>query len=260
MTNLAAQETEFFSHLSTLVDSLDYFKLGEEALAPSEAEITILIPREEVDNDLEPFAKELQRLNRILEPFVEVVVGSRPPIPVRSISSSQFNIFLLAIPTVAAEVGRAVSRVLGVYQQILDIRKSRGELEAAGVGEDILRRIDQEAANRMSQAIEPMITEILGRAVQTITLERKNELTKDLRTSLNGIANRIDKGYNIDVRMGEPEPPASDEERETESENEALYQEIRRLSDQLQFAPRPGKPILHLPESTDPDEGNGSVA
>lgn len=261
---LAGQVAELYAQLDSLVNALDHFNLGEEDLTSDEAEITVLIPREAVDGDLAPLGIELQKLDQILGPFQEVITGSRPPIVVRSISSSQFTIYLAATPLWGLAFARAVSQILTIYQQVLDIRKSRTELENAGIKAETLAEIDEQAANRMKEAIEPMVEDILQRAVDA-NAERVNELRTDLRYALNAIANRIDKGYSLDVRMGEPddvdEPDIEDEEGdggEAGPSEVEVWQEMQTLSSRLRFAAWAGKPILHLPEST--DDGDGQPA
>jgi hypothetical protein len=77
---------------------------------------------------------------------------------------------------------------------------------------------------------------------------RKNEIGNALHLSLNMLANRIDRGYNIDVRIG---PPHSNAKKE---ENEAVAT-IKAATPSLQFIRVDGDPILSLPEKEESDEG-----
>lgn len=66
-----------------------------------------------------------------------------------------------------------------------------------------------------------------------------------MRWYLNGIANRIDVGYNIDVRAG---APTDDEDENIPSSFGEALQTIRAASLNLRFINRTGEPILSLPE------------
>ena len=71
-----------------------------------------------------------------------------------------------------------------------------------------------------------------------------------MKYSLKKIANRIDRGFNIEVRMEEPLQPADTDEAAT-AEVKALsrsHEKIREASETLQFLKLEGEPILRLAE------------
>jgi len=76
---------------------------------------------------------------------------------------------------------------------------------------------------------------------------RKNELTTEIRCSLNAIANRIDKGYNIEVRVR----PITheDEGQKVKTEDAKNIDIILTAAKALQFLKVGGDPVLGLPES-----------
>lgn len=74
---------------------------------------------------------------------------------------------------------------------------------------------------------------------------RKNELTKSVRISLNKIANRIDNGFNIEVRAA---PATKPDEIENNPILLKAIETIQAATSNMQFLKLEGNPILRLPE------------
>jgi hypothetical protein len=74
-----------------------------------------------------------------------------------------------------------------------------------GLTDEQLAGVTEAANTRMKEAVDQTVEVLIS---QTGVPEggRKNELRIELRGALSAIANRIDIGYNIDVRANEPEP------------------------------------------------------
>ena len=125
--------------------------------------------------------------------------------------------------------------MLGHYKTLLEIRKLNLEIKKLGVPEESAKGIE-EYANRHGG--------------------RKNELTTAIRFSLNIIANRIDQGYNIEVRC-EPLPTADSEHT---AEQRAAIATVQANAANMKFLKLDGKPILKLAEkigeSKDKAEGS----
>ncbi|MCP3879976.1 MAG: hypothetical protein GY701_16525, partial [Sulfitobacter sp.] len=122
--------SELQAQLTSLLDSLTWFDIGAEELASGQFEVDILIPREAVRNELGRLGDEFREIEDLLLPFVELATGSRPPIEVRTIASSDFTVFLMALPAAAACVAKAVEKILDVYKRIMDIRLVKAQIEA----------------------------------------------------------------------------------------------------------------------------------
>jgi hypothetical protein len=172
---------------------MDQLDIGAEDLEPGGAEVTVSIPLPAVRSELQPFGQELVELQRIFGPFLEVGTGSRPQLSLRSISSSDFTLFIVASPLIVTELGWGVKSVLDVYKTLLEIRKLRSELKDAGASEETLAAVDRDADSIMDRGLAPAAEEIVASAQANIT-ERKAKLKIEVRASLNALANRIDKG------------------------------------------------------------------
>lgn len=158
-------------------------------------------------------------------------------------------------------VARAVNEILGVYKNILDIREARQRLKDSGVPDEALAGVDGHANEAMAERNEQLAQELVEELPLSSSVDegRKNELTIELRLSLNALANRLDKGYEIDVRA--PEPPAAPDDGDDADDGDARspgelvdldYQrQIREISPRLRSERPMGASILSLPEKTD---------
>ncbi len=240
--------------------SLDFFEIGRERLSPGEFEIGFMIPRVEVDGGLEKLGKEFVRLKRIIAPFSELAGQSRPEFRVRSISSSEFQVFLESTPATAVLFTAALERVLAIYSQILDIRLKHRELaEKDQVPDEYLKGLADYATGLMDAKTHE-IAESLVAKEGAVDEGRDNELRTELRLQLNALAERIDRGYNVEVRAGElPEP--TDDDDDDEGLNQATRVATKAVLDaqkKLEFMNVSGKPILSLETPDESSEGTAT--
>jgi len=240
---LASEVEEVQGGLTDLLGGLGYFVIGAEELPPGEAEVGVLIPRVAVKNELSELGGELVELDAILGPFLELGTGTRPPIKIASVASSDFGVFVEMVPQAAALVALAVERVIHGYKTVLEIRALRAGLAEQHVPDEALAGIEAHANSVMGDSITSVIEELLEESAVGDE-GRKNELRTELRKSLNKLANRIDQGYNIDVRAGDvPAEAQGDDDGVT-----SAVSSIRNASPNLKFINRSGLPILSLSE------------
>jgi hypothetical protein len=249
ITQIVTDAQALVAALEQLLAALVFFNVGAEELEPGEAEVGVTIPRLAVKEELPALGTEFEELQKILGPFLELAEGSRSPLKVRTISSSDFAVFVAMTPGAALSVAMAMDKILDVYKKILEIRRLHHELANQGVSAEALEPIQAEANARMAAETERVADEMVDAAAMTDGT-RANELKIELRLSLNALANRVDHGYNIDVRA-QPEP--DNEENEDQPGATAISQAlhgINELAPKLAFVNRSGQPILRLPEGT----------
>ncbi|MGD9523161.1 MAG: hypothetical protein AB7N73_06840 [Gemmatimonadales bacterium] len=234
--------------VTSLLSGFHSLKVPSEELAPGEVELGILIPRDAVQNKLLEFGQELSRLNATLAVFSELAGGGRPGFALRTISSSGLSVFLDVSPAVGACIAIAIERTVALYKQLLEIRKLRMELEGQGVPASVLAPIDRHANMHMANGLDPVVEELISRYWRGDDEPRKNELRTELRNALNAIANRIDAGYNLEVRTTPPE--ASDDADMDEAES-SEFSVIAEAASNMRFLRTQGRPLLSLPESED---------
>jgi hypothetical protein len=237
----------FKSALDQLVAAFSHFKIGSETLAPGEAEITLLIPREAVDDKLGEFTDELEEMGFILNTLSEVATGHKDDLKIRTVSSSKLMVFLAAAYPLARIVAKVIDFVVAQYKKILEIKKLHSEMERLGVPEDISEKTKAHANTRMGEEIEKFTVEIMEEYKSVPHPGgRQHELRNAVKFSLNMVANRIDRGFNIEVRI-EP-PKALSTKTGDDGEVQKAVQTIQAASVNMQYMKLEGPPILTLPE------------
>ena len=237
--------------MEQLLDAFVKLGIDSEELDPGECELGLLIPRNAVKNKLESFASELTLLNKTFGTFSELATGSRPGFDIRTISSTDLTVFLELGPVVCACAAVAIERVVGLYKQLLEIRLLRKQLVEQGVTEKALQGVDSHANSHMKDGIDKVIADLIEKYAANHDEGRRNELRTELRHALNRIANRIDTGYNFEVRV---QPIAKSDAKEgVKQEDLAALAVALQASKGVQFLKSGGTPILSLPEPPDPE-------
>lgn len=236
----------FKNALDQAVSALRHFQIGDETLSPGQCEIGVLIPRKAVGNHLPEFAEELKELSFILNTFSEVATGKKGDLPIRTISSTDLMVYLEAVLPFAACLSVAIERTVSLYKQLLEIRKLRQDLKKQGIPDEQTAGIESYANNLMENGIEKVSVEIVDKFYHKKDPGRKNELVNAVRISLNRVANRIDRGYNLEVRV-EPISQKEEEAKKDPHVREAIST-IQSATPKMQFLKLEGEPILKLPE------------
>ena len=230
----------------------DFFNIGSEELDPGEFEIEFLIPRPAIKNDLGALGDEFNQVKRILGPFLELGTGSRPDIAVRAIASSEFQLLLVGIPGAALMLSKALDYLASAYQKLVSIREAQQKLKDAGVSKGTLESVTRDADGKIDKEIDALIEQLLAQAEVKPDPDRRNELEHELRRALRSLALRIDRGYVMDVRVGQLPPPAEDEAEENVDEKlRRIVDEVFERQERLQYTNLTGEPLLELPESID---------
>lgn len=243
--------------LDQLLAGLSHLGVGSENLETGEAEVGILIPRAVIENELGQLGDEFVQLQRLLGPFLEIATGSRPAVEVRTISSTDFGVFLDIAPEAAAFLAVAVERVVALYKNLLEIRTLRQGLRDQGVPDASLAGVDEHANEHMTAGIAGAVDELVDDR-SGIESGRKHELKTELRSALHAIANRIDKGYDIDVRAEAPDESAEDSGATSVDELARAFRTIANVAPGLRFINRSGEPILSLPEAPQPADDSST--
>ncbi|MFA5344291.1 MAG: hypothetical protein WC381_10045 [Kiritimatiellia bacterium] len=238
----------FKNALDQITSALRHLHIGDEKLSPGECEIGVLIPRDAVKNHLLEFADELKELGFILNTFSEVATGKKDELAIRTISSSDLLVYLQAAAPYAACLAVSIERVVALYKQLLEIRKLREGIRKQGVPEDQTTGIETYANNLMETGIDKIAVEVVSEYHKKDDKGRKNELTNAVRISLNKIANRIDRGFNLEVRV---EPLAKKNDQEEDKRLQTAIAAIQAATANMQFVKLNGQPILRLPEAVE---------
>lgn len=249
--NIHEELNKFKDSIDNIVSSFSSLNIGEEDLDPGECELGILVPRVFVNNNLEEFSEELDELDFVVKNFEEISTGKREDLSIKTISSSDLMVFLDIVPKVGVCLAIAIERIITLYKKILEIRKLHSELEDQGIPEKNLEGVKKYSNSSMSSGINELADDIMDRFYEGNSNDRKNELKNELKITLNKIANRVDKGFNFEIRVEKEESDENDAEESSQDEN---FNIIQGASKELRFLNLSGSPILSLPEQTDEEE------
>lgn len=246
LQSINSELTRFSQTIDSLVKAFADLGIGREELDAGEAEVGVMVPRTYVSNSLEQFAKELGELDKILKVFAEITTGKRPKFDINSISSSELSIYVAAIPQIAACLAVAIERIVALYKQSLEIRKLKNELEKFEIEKAGLKAIENSVKDKMERGIATLIDDLLEEFYDGNDHARRNELRVELKYTLRKLANRIDRGFNIEVRAELPDE--GEAESDKEAEGIEFIERIKQVEKELEFLKVEGKPILRLAE------------
>ena len=256
LDKLLARVNELNTGLTNTNSGLNSLKIEKDSLKPGECEIGVLIPRNYIDNELGQFADEIKELNFIFNNYAELITGKKQTFQLRQLSTSDPLITIGTVTVIAAGVAKTIGWLIDNYKKLLEIKRLRAELKKQGLSDETLQGITDHSNSFMETAIDEIVIKI-GKEYNSAEDGRKNELLNGVRISLNKIANRIDHGFNFEVRIEIPKKKADEKESEKESKEITA---IKTASESLQFIKTEGEPILSLPENGDTKKDDSKKA
>ncbi len=250
IVKIREEMAELLEGLNHLIEGFERFSIEMDELEPYEAELGVLIPRNNDGVKLSGLVVDLKNLNQELGVFQELVTGKAENFEVRSISSSELQFFLDILPETAAKIAGAIWALTLAYDKLLDIRIKRKEFEENDAPESVIEQLDNWAENLMGDSIKDLATELLE---QHSDIERpdgrEHELETSLRVTLKKMSGRLDVGYLFSVRVGaEPEADEEDEDYDEEEHERQVevVRSIQRDGSKIEHRVLPGDPVLPL--------------
>lgn len=244
--------------LDQMITSFKTLELESEDIQPGECEVGVLVPRKFVDNDLKSLSDEFKNIGEIFGVFEEIATGGRSGFKVNSISSSDFGLYIAAAAPVVLIVSQAIDKLMSAYRKYWEVKKIKEELERnQQVPDSNLKGLSEHIDSIVKNNIEELIEELIAQAHESLDQGRKNELRIELNLSLNKLANRLDRGFNIEIRINPPEIDASSENGPGDDEPGggesadvvSLYQNIKSHSKNFSYIENDNEPIIFLTES-----------
>lgn len=238
----------FQTAINNALGSFKILNIEHEELNEGECEFGYTIPRDYVENKLSSFKDEVAELSFILNHVSEAVNGEKEEFKVKTISSSDFLLYIIIGLQVAEVLSKATERILNHYKQILEIKNLRNQLKEKGVPASKTKDIETHANGMMETEIKKIAKEVIEEHYKGEN-GRKNELENGLVISLNKLANRIDNGFNVEIRVKPLSPPKENEEATEDYQAKVdLVKQIQKSSKNIEFIETKGESILGLKE------------
>jgi hypothetical protein len=186
-------------------------KLGieEYQVADGEFEVGLTLPIRRDKAQLKSLSKEIEDWNKILRPFQEAAGDDEREVQVRSISNSEFLLFLAASPWVADKLLAVVERLLTVYDKILDIRRKWRELVDLGVPTQDLAAARRTEKQLLDDAVAELASEVMKDVSKSVTANRRTEVEAAITISIRGVAKFLDRGGAVEVASPDIDEPGT---------------------------------------------------
>ncbi len=263
ISTLAAEIATFQAAAKSVTNGLSKLNVSADQLEATEHELGVAIPGAFIGPNLEGLAKELKSLDRHVKAFAEVTDADTASCKLRSIGTGCFEVFAVAPSATAAAIAFAIERIVVLYKSMLEIRVLRKQLVEKQAPAEALRLLEEDERKRVTRDLDTVRDEILSTYAGETKPDkaRRNELKVALGQALHYLAERIDRGFDFEIRTApvvEQEPAA-----EPSGEISAAAAEERRLSNVVQQGralrglERVSEPVLCLPAPPEPvDNGD----
>lgn len=259
---LRSQVNDFFPTVQAIDDNLAKLKIGIEDIPTDSAEIEILIPESMIDGHLKGFVKETQYIETSISDIREVVTGERTPLEIRSLSSGSVELYIYVDPVTGAAVLNFVSAVVLLISNIVQTRRSRESLEQQDAPKSAIKELKSWEEQRIKKEIDKLSNDLIKQYKGEEG--RKNELKNALSLSLKRLANRIDRGMDIDVTTAITSESEGDETTEEGKQSRAKKQSIDRIRESgsiISQIERTEEPVVQLDikDNEEDEEGEKST-
>jgi hypothetical protein len=247
VADLGTERQKFLQRLQEVITSLRYFGIKSEWPHPGSGDVGFLIPREMFQNNLLGLAKEFGELNRIIATFSELATGEVEEVEVHEISTTDPVIFLGVGVATLTMIGHATTWALDTWKKLLEIRALHDQAKAAKMPQAILDGIKNQIDETVQRRIEEHAEKV---APVTADEGRQHELNTQLQWTLRQILAKVERGMTVEIRFLPPSrnPDTPDEEKVTAAQD-AAFQELQEIAQQLEFPALQGEPLLALEAS-----------
>jgi hypothetical protein len=260
LQKIAAEVEHFAGIVKQTIEGFEALHIDYDRLLPGETEFGVLIPWAVIDSNLEGLQKETREFDKALKIVSELVEESPQSPHIRSVGSSNLQLFLSSTPAIAACLIAAVERLCALYKQILEIRSLRKQLREKSLPKELTAPIEAHEEIMASNEIEKIADALVKEFSKVKDKGRENELRNGLVVTLRFFAAQIDAGVDMEARSEPPKAKtiADDQGESIKSpKTKRALEEARRLAARIQSGgtvmrtlKRGGGPVLTLAEGT----------
>ncbi|MCL2520614.1 MAG: hypothetical protein FWE37_06405 [Spirochaetaceae bacterium] len=251
---IAKRVTSLVTAITQLTAINKILHIGTQKLQSGQSELEALVPRTAINDNMEEFLSETKKLKMFVDVFNELVTGTRGGVKLKTIASSDYSLTVAISPKVGLCMLKAVSLTIVAYKHVLDIRKHYMGLKyGLGVPLNEVENLEKYANEKMEESLVQGITQLAEENISSVIKpERKTELLVLIHGAIRELANRIDRGYCVDVRFSD----GRIDDDMTIEEEKKVREQIKELSKHLEFKNVSGGRILSLQEVNAPASFN----
>lgn len=245
---------KFFEKVKTLDSTFSDLEIEYDELEPGEFEIGFSFPHEVIGTDIESLEKEFHRLDFALKTLQEISLGKVGQVSIKTISASEWQVFLESLPALAACTAVAIERIVALYKNNLEIKLLKQQLDE--------RNLPKKVTKPLQDHIEQAVKEELRRIAEDLVEEfykvkddgRKNELKNQASQALQYLADRMDHGATVEVHAEPPDEPKQEAGEEGAENNidSKILDEYHRVNEIANRVNQSSKLTLALEHSSGP--------
>lgn len=254
--------TTYLGSITNIINEFETLEIEYEELEPGEFEGGISIPRDVIEPSLEDLAKEFSSIDTFVKTIKEIVGDEPTSVGVKTITSTEWQIFIEYTPEAAACAALAIERIVALYKNHLEIRKLKMDMEQKELPETVTKPMQEYIDGIVKEKLREIGEEVVDTYYKQDDDGRKNELKNKLTHSLRYVAKRIDHGATFQTDARAPEEPKPEEgKEEIDDEKLAKYNTAKELAEyvnetnkEITRLQRSDQPTLMLTDDTDEEE------
>ncbi len=256
--------TTYLGSITNIISEFEALEIEYDELRPGEFEGGISIPRDVIEPSLEDLSKEFASIDTFVKTIKEIVGDEPTSVGVKTITSTEWQIFIEYIPEAAACAALAIERIVALYKNHLEIRKLKMDMEQKELPETVTKPMQEYIDGIVKEKLREIGEEVVDAYYKQDDDGRKNELKNKLTRSLRYVAKRIDHGatFQTDARAPE-EPQPEDGKEEINAEKLDKYNTAKELAEyvnetnkEITRLQRSDQPTLMLTDDPDGEEGS----
>lgn len=223
----------FLQNVKQTLTGMQELKLSGSVPPAGHADITFVIPRSLFDDQLEPFAKELTFISRLIKDISEAGTGKAEAPVLESLSSSTPTVAILAGVGAIKTIAEAVKAFLEVWKQVQELRDTRNKITELGLSGAAISELD----DRITEVVEQVVETTTTTSIELYKGEsgRRNELESAIRQNTRRLFGQIERGLVVQFRA-EPDDESDDKQDDLEA--------ISALSRTMEFPAIASSPLL----------------
>ena len=256
--------TKYIASINNIIDEFEALEIEYEELSSGEFEGGISIPRDAIAPSLDDLSKEFASIDTYVKTINEIVGNETSSPEVKTITSTEWQIFIEYIPEAAACAAFSIERIVALYKNHLEIRKLKMDMDQRELPESITKPMQEYLDTIVKEKLREIGEEVVDSFYKPDDEGRKNELKTKLTRSLRYVAKRIDHGatFQIDaVVPGKPQPKDGDDEVDDEmlekyNKAKELSEYVNSMNEEISRLQRSDEPTLMLTDETDSGDGS----
>jgi len=229
ITVLIKELSSYINSVHNIITEFEVLDIEYEVLESGKFEGGISIPRNLISPSLDDLSKEFSNIDTFIKTIKEIVGDDPTSVGVKTITSSEWQVFIDLIPEAAACGALAIERIVALYKNHLEIKKLKSGMDEKNLPETVTKPMQDYIDTIVKEKLREIGEEVVDEFYTKEDTGRKNELKTKLTTSLKYVAKRIDHGATFQIDATPPKDLKTEDSEDDESEN-ATQEEIENFN------------------------------